>query len=619
LSNYELYDVRICVYQAEYLKRVDYDNDKADPYVRISFNGWESKTSIFRASVHPAWYETIIFEKVKVCKDEKGNFIYNDLITCSIYDHNDYISDRYLGRVSLSLKNLKVVDSSETPVPEESDWKEIVDNNDKRGEGRILVKVLLVKCTDSTPPSILPYTKKATIKVVAVGLRELPSTTLNPFLEMKIQTFPNPLLTHRIQSSEDEASHSVRIHDVEEGRYADRIPDNDETSPVKKNIPLEIVDVQTRITAKSRKPSSSNPNFLSEITIDVHLPVHPVFVRPLVLEVKDSVGMKGKGVSIRTIGRGEVDLKARLPWSKSNKSLALSSSSASSSLPVPLYYSKKEWAYHREFLSGSVEDVIKKSDFDSVDIEHLSFGLSGRSLLVVGKFKGFVRVLESDKRSTAFEDLRPVTKYKVRLYVLEATSLKGFDYDYLNKQPLNSDPYLVVKLGDSVVLNDSKNYVSSATDVDIHKLVEFDCQLPGIARVTIEMRDKDFIGSDLIGTTVIDLEDRFFNESWDSLWDLKPVERRELYNKKSSQPKLTCWGDLMSTDTALTTPPDNIATQPNEAFEVRVVIWGTENVRSMDTIGGVGIGSDLYVTCKLEGCSPQSTDTHWRCQNGNSF
>jgi hypothetical protein len=38
-------------------------------------------------------------------------------------------------------------------------------------------------------------------------------------------------------------------------------------------------------------------------------------------------------------------------------------------------------------------------------------------------------------------------------------------------------------------------------------------------------RDDDLFGDDLIGDTIIDLDDRFFSAEWDSIND-KPVEYR---------------------------------------------------------------------------------------------
>ena len=87
------------------------------------------------------------------------------------------------------------------------------------------------------------------------------------------------------------------------------------------------------------------------------------------------------------------------------------------------------------------------------------------------------------------------------------------------------------------------------TDVDLYKVIELDAELPGTSQLTIDVMDKDDFGSisdDLIGKTVIDLEDRWFDSRWQELgmenmitpsedgkgrrrWCTKPIERRSLY------------------------------------------------------------------------------------------
>lgn len=42
-------------------------------------------------------------------------------------------------------------------------------------------------------------------------------------------------------------------------------------------------------------------------------------------------------------------------------------------------------------------------------------------------------------------------------------------------------------------------------------MYELYCEFPGDTKLTIQVMDHDFIGDDLIGETIINLEDRFFN------------------------------------------------------------------------------------------------------------
>lgn len=67
---------------------------------------------------------------------------------------------------------------------------------------------------------------------------------------------------------------------------------------------------------------------------------------------------------------------------------------------------------------------------------------------------------------------------------------------------------LKVSIGKDL-FDDRENAVDDVTEVDLYKLVEFNIELPGFSQLQIEVMDKDDIGSDdLIGKTIIDLEDR---------------------------------------------------------------------------------------------------------------
>lgn len=101
---------------------------------------------------------------------------------------------------------------------------------------------------------------------------------------------------------------------------------------------------------------------------------------------------------------------------------------------------------------------------------------------------------------------------------------------------------------------------------------------------------------ELIGATMIDLEDRVFDERWQKLgtenmvlpaqvvdgkpakkprWETKPVEIRQLYAPTLRAPRgaLQLWVDIMTPEAAAVFPPDDVSLPPTQTFEVRVVIW----------------------------------------------
>ncbi len=147
----------------------------------------------------------------------------------------------------------------------------------------------------------------------------------------------------------------------------------------------------------------------------------------------------------------------------------------------------------------------------------------------------------------------------------------------------------------------------------------------------LQFMDYDgWLGDDLIGRTVMDLEDRWFDPTWRALgaeskcsepgkvrWNAKPVEQRPLRTPAQQQPQgfLTCWVDILEPAEALQFPAVDIALPPPKKFEVRVVVWHAKDVVSMEALTGM---SDTFVKVGLHGCADQSTDVHWRAKKGKA-
>eukprot|EP00455_Lapot_gusevi_P005654 TRINITY_DN1241_c0_g1_i9.p2 TRINITY_DN1241_c0_g1~~TRINITY_DN1241_c0_g1_i9.p2 ORF type:complete len:435 (-),score=156.41 TRINITY_DN1241_c0_g1_i9:61-1365(-) len=235
----------------------------------------------------------------------------------------------------------------------------------------------------------------------------------------------------------------------------------------------------------------------------------------------------------------------------------------------------------------------------------------GNEFRRVGAFKGLVRLTDSkdsDNGLNLNELLRPKEVF-VRVYILQGHRLNPKDSDG------SSDPYLIVKLaGHRVSTRD--RYIKSNLEPDFYEAFEFPCTLPGDSRLEVKVMDWDGIGDDLIGSTVIDLEDRWFSKSWRKLKH-KPIERRTLHAPSSSAPqgKLSMFIDILTADEAKRNPLIHIKPPAPEPYELRVIVWGCREVTIKDEFTEQ---NDLYVTGQLDvpGVEMQSTDTHLRSKNG---
>ena len=160
------------------------------------------------------------------------------------------------------------------------------------------------------------------------------------------------------------------------------------------------------------------------------------------------------------------------------------------------------------------------------------------------------------------------------------------------------------------------------------------------------MWDWDGIGDDLIGRTIIDIEDRWYSKTWRDLQsrkarfvklgdgtfgfdhndeskkqDLKmPVETRSLWCDQSSvsQGKLKMWMEMLTPIEAKKYRMTDIEPPPMESYELRVIVWECKNCENKDTITDM---NDLYITGELETIVAeeedlQQTDLHFRSQDG---
>jgi hypothetical protein len=131
----------------------------------------------------------------------------------------------------------------------------------------------------------------------------------------------------------------------------------------------------------------------------------------------------------------------------------------------------------------------------------------------------------------------------------------------------------------------------------------------------IESYDYDaFFGDDLIGTTTIDLDDRFYNKEWMAI-EHKPVEYRDLMVNSStvSQGNIKLWVDIdESSSKKAGEGPIDISPEPPVEFEARLIIWKTKDIECMDFEGT----SDIFVRSFFDPKEDYLTDTHWRCTTG---
>ena len=252
-----------------------------------------------------------------------------------------------------------------------------------------------------------------------------------------------------------------------------------------------------------------------------------------------------------------------------------------------------------------------------------------------GKFKAVIRIAEKKKMDDfqkqieqfkskdekILAELKNVEKYEqltksilvkheviIRVYILEIKDIPKKDMNS------DSDPYIKIFFGDEKKFDEQKLHQEDKKNVEWYKYYDILSLFPGDSTLRIEVWDYNPIFKDeLIGSTSIDLEDRYFNDDWQKM-KFKPIETRKLTHPDISgqQGYITLWVEIFDKKDSLNMAPWQIAPEPPSKVELRLIVWETENMRMMD----VEDTSDIYVTAFLDQKEKQSTDVHYRCQTG---
>ena len=674
------YQVRCHLYQAKDLPALD-DNGLLDPFMKINFLGEKKTSQKIKKTRFPLYYETFCFD----CELPEKEFMPQVNIKC--YDWDLIGSNDYCGQVFFDLQKAFTLENLDDELPD-PEYQNMFIEVPGDCEGAILCSFQLIPKTTPDmvipkPISIEPSLRKAYIEIIALGVRNMApyqfQGMVSPFLELSIECpkkkmqietenskKPSPdnpnFLQRLIMEVElpDNALFAVpmmmRARDSRLGGFSkpevgvgyidmtDKIPwsktyrapqtdiffvdeyDRNAGYKTGENLGegseepvLDAAALKAIEMLETRQQRTEEDDFITtQEPIDVEK-----FLKDRINELDDGAGVFGALAHLELPEYGGKrrktadDFFEEIDWDEE-------------SVDEP-----EKYMLDRRVLDGDLEEELKTTPFESyLLLRGQKHGPFGNTEKVVGKFKGLIRVMLNEDEPPLFDlsNLLKPQAYQIRLYILKGTNLTPMDSGF-GGRPGKSDPYLIVKLGKHK-FNDRENTVDDVTDVDFYKLVEFDTELPGESQLEIIVMDNDLIGSDdVIGKTVIDLEDRWFDNRWQKIgnecrieegenpadlrWDAKHIERRSIYvpSSNTAQGVVECWVDILTPSEAGVFDPDDVALPPRQIFEMRMVIWKCKDVPPADTFGGQNM-TDMYVKCWPEGCKGKETDTHWRAKKG---
>jgi len=272
---------------------------------------------------------------------------------------------------------------------------------------------------------------------------------------------------------------------------------------------------------------------------------------------------------------------------------------------------------------GECEDKARNADFEQQDDEEREEADEVK-LRRSFEFDQHLNSYAFDERALLrkFKSPRNVpSRVRVRIYFVKAVCVYG-------KAGAFADPYIEFQLGRSINVS-MKNMVKPSTNTpDFYHVEERDVQLPYDGRLEVSIMDMEEMsirGDVLIGSTVIDLEDRWHSRTWRKYNEMQivPLENRSLFTSDvpgKNRGSLEMWIEMVETTKVSDFKPSDIRKPPELDIEVRFVIWGATAVPIVkDDYTNVKISTML--DCKEyngEHAKTQETDVHFACRDGRA-
>eukprot|EP01047_Picozoa_sp_COSAG01_P036347 COSAG01_NODE_2837_length_6993_cov_3.425733_3_plen_1408_part_00 len=276
-------------------------------------------------------------------------------------------------------------------------------------------------------------------------------------------------------------------------------------------------DARTLETRPHNVPSASDPNFCQIVRLkDIMIPADINSGDTLSIQVLDRRFQPGKEP---LLGCATIPLQHYCPWNRTTPKKPTLTPEANGTA---------YGAYQVE-----LEDVIGPA-FDSwplsSDATPRRETVIDRSTRRCGSIRGLIRVIDQTSSPEPFRVtnvFRPQS-VQVEVFVQQCGALASH-FEDITGIPRKPEPFLVARLGTEVQGDDMAYAQAPSVDAEIGQVFKFVTPLPGFSQLRLEVRDKiSNTESRLVGSTLVDLDDRWCNESWHCLGRWKPFERRDL-------------------------------------------------------------------------------------------
>eukprot|EP00485_Elphidium_margaritaceum_P001758 CAMPEP_0202694498 /NCGR_PEP_ID=MMETSP1385-20130828/8345_1 /ASSEMBLY_ACC=CAM_ASM_000861 /TAXON_ID=933848 /ORGANISM="Elphidium margaritaceum" /LENGTH=1708 /DNA_ID=CAMNT_0049350357 /DNA_START=54 /DNA_END=5180 /DNA_ORIENTATION=+ len=661
-------ELRAHIFQAKGLKNAD-ASGLSDAYMKVRFCGNAAQTKTVIDSIDPKWYQTLRFT-VNVPTPLR----YAPRIYCEIYDEDDLGKDESLGRLSIESDTAwKVLqDANQNKLHDDAEsredalmdlsprWYPLYDAEHNVQDGSEVLcafELIDIKQAAIETMSIKPkMNRRRWLHIHTLGLRDIQSTfgCHKPYVQFE-------LVGNKYETSKSNQPDSKNPNFCQILKFEVRLPEKDIFLPnlnlkvydalfgglIKRVLGYASVEVEDLIDmqrameyfgqTEQQLELNSIRNAAAEKLADYEQKQQSEH-KAAEEEQHEEAGQGDDAViSFSTEDANDESQHLLVGKQAAGAGGAQDKTTTNDKELLKLEHKQKakeeglfaayEWTNKDTYdLSKVQPDYMKnRTTYDDELEDKLSLKpflkipfFSGKSAKrrTVGYFKGLMSFTEHKSGAAHtfkyLKDITNATDLYLRVYILRGTKLIPRDTNG------SSDPYLKLRLGKSR-FSTRNSYHNNTLEPGFYECFEMPIKMPGASKLDIEVWDWDGIGDDLIGRTTVDIEDRWFSETWREL-KLKPVETRTLWAEAStvSQGKLTMWMEIMSPSDAKKYPPVDISPPTQVDYELRVIVWQCKDCPIMDEITKM---NDLYITGELSSTvedenNTQQTDLHFRSQSG---
>ncbi|XP_065176222.1 myoferlin-like isoform X2 [Sycon ciliatum] len=540
------YQLRVYLYQARNIRSAD-STGLSDPYCRLSFSHHCETSIILKETIMPTWDQTLIMDNIDLFGELETIAACPPDLTIELFDEDIIGKDEFLGRCVVK----PYIRLEPRHPPPKLDWYPIKFFDKDAGEVLAAFHLLVSEGNElpfapermednnklfRVPHDIRPRMQSMRVEALCWGVRDLKRLQLlsvdKPFVTItvggvqmktapikKMKKCPNyddPLLVFKkVLLPREELYMPPMSVQVFDNRAFGRTP---------------LAGTHTIIDMTSYK----RDRFQYEAPREMHRPAnysrrHSPFEH--VVEVRGTVlpNLNAEGAADdKKADTGSVHSKG----SKKGKNIDEDDRQAAFVDWWSKYYASvggEEEAMYEDYLKSYTDMITIYSEplekvfggfNDFVDTFFLYRGKGQRDSedaqnQAVGKFKGIFCIYplpedQSEEPPLVLQNTPASGEQKciIRVYVIKGMNLQSQDASGKN------DPYLRIYLGSERLVNDKSNYIPNTVDPVFGKMFQVKASLPVEHQLKVQVMDWDLLSADdLVGETVIDLEDRLLTKN----------------------------------------------------------------------------------------------------------